>query len=72
MQKNLGEHIIIDKVEDGLLHMIVINKLTHTLLEKRENIEYLENIISEILGTPTTIKISFENKEDYFAKKLMG
>jgi len=39
-------------------------------LEKRENIDYIEKILSEILGKPTIIKVSFENKEEYFARKL--
>jgi len=52
------------------VHIIVINKLTHTLLEKRENVEYIEKILSDILGKPALLKVSFENKEEYFAKKL--
>ncbi|PJA48240.1 MAG: DNA polymerase III, subunit gamma and tau [candidate division SR1 bacterium CG_4_9_14_3_um_filter_40_9] len=70
LQKNLGEHIIIDSVEDDKVHIIVINKLTHTLLEKRENLEYLEKILSEVLNKPITLKVSFEKKEDYFGRKL--
>jgi len=70
LQKNLGEHIIIDSVEDDKVHIIVINKLTHTLLEKRENLEYLEKILSEVLNKPITLKVSFEKKEDYFWRKL--
>jgi len=70
LQRNLGEHIIIDSIEDNKVHMIVINKLTHTLLEKRENLEYIESLLSDILGKPTTLKVSFENKEDYFGRKL--
>jgi len=66
LQKNLGEHIIIDSVEDDKVHIIVINKLTHTLLEKRENLEYLEKILSEVLNKPITLKVSFEKKEEYF------
>jgi len=70
LQKNLGEHIIIDSVEDDKVHIIVINKLTHTLLEKRENLEYLEKILSEVLNKPITLKVSFEKKEEYFWRKL--
>lgn len=70
LQRNLGEHIIIDSVDDNKIHIIVINKLTHTLLEKRENIEYIEQLLSDIIGKPAILKVSFENKEDYFARKL--
>jgi len=70
LQRNLWEHVIIDDVQDTRVHIIVINKLTHTLLEKRENIDYIEHILSEILGKTITIKVSFEHKEEYFAKKL--
>jgi hypothetical protein len=70
LQRNLGEHIIIDSVEDNKVHIVVINKLTHTVLEKRENLEYIEKILSEILSKPITVKVSFEKKEEYFAKKL--
>ena len=52
--------------------MVVINKLTQTLMENRENQVMIEDILSEILGRKITLKLSFENKESYFAKKMAG
>lgn len=70
LKNSLKDHIIIDKIEDNLATIIVINKMTHLTLEKRENLDYLEEALSKILGKDTKIKLIFENKETYFANKL--
>jgi DNA polymerase III gamma/tau subunit len=72
LKSSLQDHIIIDWINDNIVSIVVINKMTHMILEKEENTKYIENIISEILWNPAKINLSFENKEDYFARKLEG
>jgi hypothetical protein len=40
------------------------------MLKKPENITHIQKIISEVLWRDVMIEIKFENKENYFARKL--
>lgn len=70
LSKSLREHIIIDSIDQDLMTLIAINKITHILLEKPENLDYIEKISSEILGRNIKIKLIYEPKDQYFARKL--
>lgn len=70
LSKSLKEHIVVDWVEDGLVLLVAINKMTHILLDKPENIDYLEKMFSEVLWKNLKIKLTYESKEQYFARKL--
>ncbi|MFA5747654.1 MAG: DNA polymerase III subunit gamma/tau [Candidatus Absconditabacterales bacterium] len=72
LQDHLKGHIIIDKIDGNEINIITINKMTELFLKKRENISLIENILTEILGKQIHINLSFEHKETYFARKLMG
>lgn len=70
LSRSLSEHIVVDWVEDGLVSLVAINKMTHILLDKSENRDYLEKIFSEVLWKNIKIKMTYESKEQYFARQL--
>lgn len=67
---NLHNQIIIDEVGESKIKIIAINKISEMWLKKPENITNIQKIFSEILGRDVMIEVKFENKENYFARKL--
>jgi hypothetical protein len=67
---NLHNQIIIDDVGESKIKIITINKISEMGLKKPENITHIQKIFSEILGRDVGIEVKFENKENYFARKL--
>lgn len=67
---NLHNQIIIDEVGETKVKIIAINKISEMGLKKPENITHIQKIFSEILGRDVSIEVKFENKENYFARKL--
>ncbi|MCX6822422.1 MAG: DNA polymerase III subunit gamma/tau [candidate division SR1 bacterium] len=67
---NLHNQIIIDEVGENKIKIIAINKISEMGLKKPENITHIQKIFSEILGRDVGIEVKFENKENYFARKL--
>lgn len=70
LKKSLEDHLIIDGVENGVVHLIVISKMTEMLLKKEAIITDVEKAFSEILGSPHHVDVKFQKKEDYFAAQL--
>lgn len=70
LSKSLKEHIIIDSIENNLITLVAINKMTHILLDKPENINYLEKLCSDVLNKDIKIKLTYESKDQYFARQL--
>ena len=70
LSRSLREHIVIDSIEGDLVSLVAINKMTHILLDKAENIDYLEKIFSEVLWKNLKVKLTYESKEQYFARQL--
>jgi hypothetical protein len=67
---NLHNQIIIDEVGESKIKIIAINKISEMGLKKPENITHIQKIFSELLGRDVGIEVKFENKENYFARKL--
>ena len=67
---NLHNQIIIDEVGESKIKIIAINKISEMGLKKPENITHIQKIFSEILWRDVFIEVKFENKENYFARKL--
>jgi hypothetical protein len=44
--------------------------MTKILLDSDENKRMLETAFANVLGNKVRVDINFENKEDYFARKL--
>lgn len=70
LSRSLREHIVIDSIEGDLVSLVAINKMTHILLDKAENIDYLEKLFSEVLWKNLKVKLTYESKEQYFARQL--
>lgn len=70
IKNTLQDKLIINRITSDTIEFITISKVAQLVLNNIENIKYLENKLSEILGKSITIKIKFESKEDYFSKKL--
>jgi hypothetical protein len=70
VKKSFKDHVILDKIEHNLAHLIVINKMSEMLIKKEDTVSEIEKIISEILGENTKISITYQKKEDYFANLL--
>lgn len=68
--KNISEHTVFSKYENGTIDIIIINKMTEMLLQKDETKNYVEQTLSEICGEPVHISLSYQNKEDYFQNML--
>ena len=68
--KNISEHTVFTKHENGVIDIIIINKMTEMLLQKDETKQHIEQSLSEICGEPTHIQLSYQNKEDYFQNML--
>lgn len=61
---------IFDTREDDILTIVSINTIADIMLQKSENIQYLEDIISTVIGRNIRLHVLHEKKEDYFQRKL--
>ncbi len=66
----LNNKLIINRITGDTIEIITISKVAQLLFGNIENMRYIEEKMSEVLGKPTIIKVIFENKEDYFTRKL--
>ena len=57
-------------IEDDVVSLICINPMAKMMLQKHENLWYLEEQISSLLWTPHTIKLVFMSKEDYMKEQI--
>ena len=64
--KNLRDHVMISRMDEGTVHLTVINKMTQLVLEKQENMDEIAAIFTDILGKPITIHVHFQNKDEFF------
>jgi DNA polymerase-3 subunit gamma/tau len=70
LRDNLQDQIAIEEVTENKVKIIAINKIAEMMLKKPENITIVQKSLSEILGREVMIEVKFENKENYFARKL--
>ena len=66
----LKKNAMIDSIEGDLLTIIIINEQYYNSMQKTETIQYMQDIISEIRGTTTSLKWIYMSKEDYLKKAL--
>ncbi len=69
-KNNLQDQIVIEEVTDAKVKIIAINKIAEMMLKKPENITIIQKVFSETLGRDVMLEVKFENKENYFARKL--
>jgi len=70
LKASLSEHIIIDRVENWIVYIVVINKMTDLILKKEDIVMYVEWLFSELLGEEVKMSMEFQKKDEYFASKL--
>ncbi|AHB41830.1 DNA polymerase III, gamma and tau subunit [candidate division SR1 bacterium RAAC1_SR1_1] len=70
LQKSLKDLSSISSLENGVAHIMVINKFAQMALESHENRNYIEKLLSEEHGSPIQIKVEFQSKEDFFSGML--
>ena len=70
IKNTLQDKLIINRVTSDTVELITISKVAQLVFSNMENMRYIEDKLSEVLGKSIVIKVKFENKEDYFARKL--
>lgn len=70
LQKSLKDLSSISSLENGVAHIMVINKFAQMAFENHDNRDYIEKLLSEEYGSPLQIKIEFQSKEDFFSGML--
>lgn len=70
IKNSLQNKLIINRITGETVEFITISKVAQLIFTKMENMRYIEEKLSEVIGKNVAIKVAFENKEDYFAKKL--
>lgn len=70
LQANLKDTAIIEKKEGNLIHLTVITKIAEMLINNEENRKQIESLLSQALGEPVQIQMTYESKESYFARKM--
>lgn len=70
IKNSLQNKLIVNRITWETVEFITISKVAQLIFTKMENMRYIEEKLSEVIGKNVAIKVAFENKEDYFAKKL--
>jgi len=70
IKNGLEDKIIINKITSDGVFLITISKVAQLIFSNKDNVRYIEDKMSEVLGRQTAIHLSFENKESYFTRKL--
>jgi hypothetical protein len=70
IKNTLRNKLVINRITSDTIEFITISKIAQLIFNNSENMKYIESKISEIIEKPMRIKVNFENKEDYFAKKI--
>jgi len=70
IKNSLQNKLAINRITNEMIELITISKVAYLVFKNSENMRDIEEKLSEILERPIRIKITFENKEEYFTKKL--
>jgi hypothetical protein len=70
MKSMMDKSAIIKEVSDESISLLVINKMAELSLNKEDNKQSIEKIISDVMNKPMKIKVSYMKKEDYFASLM--
>lgn len=66
----LKESLIINRITSDTIFLITISKVAQLLFSNNENMRYIESKFSEVMEKQMIINVTFENKEQYFERKL--
>lgn len=70
IKNTLKDSLIINKITSDGVYLITISKVAQLIFSNKENLKYIEEKLSEVMGKSVKIHLTFENKENYFARKL--
>ena len=70
IKNSLKDTIMINRITSEGVHFITISKVAQLMFSNQENMKYIESKLSEVMGKPIAIQVTFENKEAYFIRKL--
>ena len=66
------QSVMLESIDGAKVDLIVVNQMSHKAILMPDNRHILEQALTEVLGTPAKIAITFEPKESYFARKMSG
>lgn len=61
----LKQHTHLQRYQDSVVHLIVVNENYHQLLLKPETMHQLEEAFSKVYGSPTTVNCIYMSKQDF-------
>lgn len=70
IKNSLKDKLIINKITSDGIYLITISKVAQLIFSNKENLKYIEDRLSEVMGNSVAIHLRFENKESYFMRKL--
>jgi len=70
IRNSLKDSLIINKITNEGIYLITISKVAQLIFSNKENMRYIEEKMSEVMGKAVAIHLTFENKESYFNRKL--
>ncbi|MEI8009175.1 MAG: hypothetical protein WCI00_07590 [bacterium] len=70
IKNSLKDSLIINKITSEGVYFITISKVAQLIFSNKENMRYIEEKLSEVMEKSVAIHVTFENKENYFNRKL--
>ncbi len=70
IKNSLKDSLMINKITSDTVYFITISKVAQLIFSNKENMRYIEDKLSEVMGKRMIISVTFENKESYFIRKL--
>lgn len=61
----LRQHTHLQRYQDNVVHLIVVNENYHQLLLKPETMHQLEQAFSTVYESPTTVDCMYMSKQDF-------
>ncbi|HBB03584.1 TPA: hypothetical protein DCZ39_01595 [Patescibacteria group bacterium] len=72
IKNSLNDRLIINKITSEGVYIITISKVAQLIFNNQEHRKYIEEKLGEVMEKSIAIHLTFENKENYFARKLEG
>ena len=70
IKNSLKDKLVINRITSETIEFITISKVAQLIFSNIENMKYIEEKISQVLNRSVMVQVKFENKEEYFARKL--
>ena len=70
IKNSLKDSLVINRITSDGIYFITISKMTELVFKNQEHMKYIEDKLNEVMGKPLAIHVTFENKDNYFARKL--